>query len=73
MNVLLFLFSGVTTAGRDSSVTSVCSTLDVSTEPVSSPGNVTVRGTGEACSVIKVWSVFFSLQFFLNTSFHRAV
>lgn len=45
---------GATTAGRASSVTNVSPTLAVCMAAVWSPGTVTVRPTGVACSVTKV-------------------
>lgn len=57
--------TGVTMAGRASSVMNVCFILDASTGPATSLGSATVRGTGVACCVIKVWKGFWFLFVYL--------
>lgn len=52
---LCLTLTGVTTVGRDSSVMNVCFILDASTGPATCPGSAAARGTGVACSAIKVW------------------
>ncbi len=53
VNTLMW-FSGATTAGRASSVMSVCHTLAACMGPVTCPGSALARRTGAASSAIKV-------------------
>lgn len=62
--------TGVTMAGRASSVMNVCFILDASTGPATSLGSATVRGTGVACCVIKVWKGFWFLFVYFIYFFH---
>lgn len=55
--------TGVTTAGRANSVTTVWFILDACMEPATSPGSASVKGTGVACCVIKVCSLSFCYYF----------
>lgn len=54
MFCLVLHLTGAATAGRGSSATNARSTPDASTGPATVPGSAIVRGTGEACCVIKV-------------------